>query len=60
MLTGRHYDCVKSDIWAMGVTLYAMAAGHLPYEDENTDRLYELIEVSTFEPIVAMSQNHLF
>lgn len=43
MLKGGHYNCVKSDIWAMGVTLYAMAAGHLPYEDENTDRLYELI-----------------
>lgn len=40
MLKGGHYNCVKSDIWAMGVTLYAMAAGHLPYEDENTDRLY--------------------
>jgi 5'-AMP-activated protein kinase catalytic alpha subunit len=36
MLLGRPYDCTKSDIWAMGVTLYAMAAGKLPFEDENT------------------------
>lgn len=32
MLKGCKYDCIKSDIWAMGVTLYAMAAGHLPFE----------------------------
>jgi serine/threonine protein kinase len=32
MVNGGQYDCVKTDIWAMGVTLYAMAAGCLPFE----------------------------
>lgn len=40
MLTGGKYDCVKTDVWAIGVTLYAMAAGCLPFEEEDTDRLY--------------------
>ena len=31
MLAGGSYDCRKSDVWAVGVTLYAMAAGHLPF-----------------------------
>jgi 5'-AMP-activated protein kinase catalytic alpha subunit len=31
MLQGEFYDCTKTDIWAMGVTLYAMAAGKLPF-----------------------------
>jgi serine/threonine protein kinase len=32
MVLGKKYDCRKVDIWAMGVTLYAMLAGRLPFE----------------------------
>jgi 5'-AMP-activated protein kinase catalytic alpha subunit len=49
MVAGKKYDCRKVDIWAMGVTLYAMLMGKLPFQHENTLKLYKLIENSEFE-----------
>lgn len=43
MLYNKKYDACRVDIWAMGVTLHAMIAGRLPYEEEDTQRLYNII-----------------
>lgn len=32
-----------ADIWAMGITLYALIYGHLPFTDHNVLELYENI-----------------
>jgi serine/threonine protein kinase len=31
MMNGKHYDPEKSEVWALGVTLYAMLSGNLPF-----------------------------
>ncbi|XP_069123753.1 putative serine/threonine-protein kinase SIK1B [Argopecten irradians] len=35
ILTEPKYDAVKADIWSMGICLYAMLCGRLPYRDDD-------------------------
>ena len=43
MIAGHKYHGLKSDIWSIGVVLYAMLCGYLPYEDQKTSNLYKKI-----------------
>ena len=43
MLAGKKYEGTAVDIWSSGIILFAMVCGYLPYEDENTHKLYKKI-----------------
>ena len=37
------YDPIKADIWALGITLYTLAAGKVPWRSSNTDTILNQI-----------------
>ena len=43
MIKGERYLGLGADIWSSGVILYAMICGYLPFEDQNTKKLYQKI-----------------
>lgn len=49
MLSKLKYDPLKADVWSLGIVLFAMLAGYLPFDDDNTDKLYEKIIEGNFK-----------
>ena len=43
LIKGLEYNGPKADIWSSGVVLYCLVCGHLPFEDQNTQSLYQKI-----------------
>ncbi|OHT02672.1 CAMK family protein kinase [Tritrichomonas foetus] len=42
MIKGNTYT-IQADIWSAGILLFAIVAGHLPYDDDNVQRLLQKI-----------------
>jgi len=43
MIAGHKYVGALADIWSMGVILFALVCGYLPFEDSSTGKLYQKI-----------------
>ena len=43
MVAGKDYSPMKVDVWSLGITLYALLCGYLPFEDPNPIVLYKKI-----------------
>mmetsp|Transcript_2241 Transcript_2241/g.4249 ORF Transcript_2241/g.4249 Transcript_2241/m.4249 type:complete len:103 (+) Transcript_2241:769-1077(+) len=49
VLDGEGYDGRKADIWTLGVILYVMATGHLPFNEPTMAELFAKIQKARFK-----------
>lgn len=49
MLSGRKYLGVETDIWSLGIILYTLLSGGLPFDDDNEAIMKELILKGEYE-----------
>ena len=56
-LIGKPYDGFKNDIWSLGIILYTMVTGQLPWTKKNQNELYEQIKKVEFRIPSYFSEN---
>ena len=59
LIKGGPYIGTKADVWSLGVLLYALLNGFLPFDDDHTPVLYKLIQVK-FPLFIVEVASHAF
>ena len=49
LIAGKEYLGSEADLWSMGVLLYALLCGFLPFDDDNIGYLYKKIQSGKYE-----------
>ncbi|XP_061181853.1 maternal embryonic leucine zipper kinase-like isoform X3 [Saccostrea echinata] len=49
LVSGREYLGSEADLWSMGILLYALLCGYLPFDDDKIPSLYKKIQSGKYE-----------
>ena len=49
MILGQRYNGLKTDLWSLGIILFAMTCGHLPFENKDTTAMYKKVIKGEYE-----------
>ena len=59
LICGKNYLGAEADLWSMGVLLYALLCGYLPFDDDNINLLYKKIQNGKYELPSWLSQDSI-
>ncbi|KJE93901.1 CAMK/CAMKL/AMPK protein kinase [Capsaspora owczarzaki ATCC 30864] len=48
MISAQKYTGPEADVWSLGVTLFAIICGYLPFDDDDSMRMYALIREGVY------------